>query len=272
LTQNTDNDADDKDADVNDVEKTEENNKSAMQKFSDLESAFADAKKAELMSGDASGSETGKSEAQFLDEFIAFADSSEADVKERAEDWLFDFARTATGSDAVKTLDKLGEVKPVSAYVAIHNRCKVRSIASKEWKQWLADILAGAKNANVKAYAMHFTAGMLDSLEEEMHLLEEPGIFVEAPELAAVLQALKDDDLNAEIEHLLNSIQADYADVVATGGGTMGELAASIKYRRNNLVVGQTPPDISAEDLDGVEFKLSDYRGKIVMLSFWGAW
>ena len=25
-------------------------------------------------------------------------------------------------------------------------------------------------------------------------------------------------------------------------------------------------------DLDGVEFKLSDYRGKVVFLDFWGDW
>jgi hypothetical protein len=31
-------------------------------------------------------------------------------------------------------------------------------------------------------------------------------------------------------------------------------------------------PDIAAEDLDGVAFKLSDYRGKIVLLDFWGHW
>lgn len=36
--------------------------------------------------------------------------------------------------------------------------------------------------------------------------------------------------------------------------------------------VGQTAPDIDGEDLDGVKFKLSDYRGKVVVLDFWGDW
>lgn len=39
-----------------------------------------------------------------------------------------------------------------------------------------------------------------------------------------------------------------------------------------NLSVGKTAPDIVSADLDGVEFKLSDYRGKIVFLDFWGDW
>lgn len=38
------------------------------------------------------------------------------------------------------------------------------------------------------------------------------------------------------------------------------------------LAIGQVAPEIIAGDLDGVEFKLSDYRGKVVMLDFWGDW
>src|SRR5215212_8181026 len=38
------------------------------------------------------------------------------------------------------------------------------------------------------------------------------------------------------------------------------------------LNVGNEAPDIEAEDLDGETFKLSDYRGKVVMLDFWGDW
>jgi hypothetical protein len=34
-------------------------------------------------------------------------------------------------------------------------------------------------------------------------------------------------------------------------------------------VVGKTAPEIQAEDLDGVRFKLSDFRGKVVVLTFW---
>jgi hypothetical protein len=38
------------------------------------------------------------------------------------------------------------------------------------------------------------------------------------------------------------------------------------------LRVGKEAPEIKAEDLDGKEFKLSDYRGKVVLLDFWGDW
>ena len=36
--------------------------------------------------------------------------------------------------------------------------------------------------------------------------------------------------------------------------------------------VGEAAPDISGVDIDGKEFKLSDYRGKVVLLDFWGFW
>ena len=46
------------------------------------------------------------------------------------------------------------------------------------------------------------------------------------------------------------------------------EAAAAI----NKLAVGAVAPDITAKDTDGKEFKLSEYRGKVVLLDFWGHW
>ena len=53
---------------------------------------------------------------------------------------------------------------------------------------------------------------------------------------------------------------------------TFGELAKSAIFEIQNLSVGKTAPEINGEDTEGVKFKLSDYRGKVVMLSFWGTW
>jgi peroxiredoxin len=36
--------------------------------------------------------------------------------------------------------------------------------------------------------------------------------------------------------------------------------------------VGQLAPEIEGADIDGRTFKLSDYRGKVVVLDFWGDW
>jgi cytochrome oxidase Cu insertion factor (SCO1/SenC/PrrC family) len=36
--------------------------------------------------------------------------------------------------------------------------------------------------------------------------------------------------------------------------------------------VGQPAPEIEGEDQDGKPLKLSDYRGKVVLLDFWASW
>jgi cytochrome oxidase Cu insertion factor (SCO1/SenC/PrrC family) len=38
------------------------------------------------------------------------------------------------------------------------------------------------------------------------------------------------------------------------------------------LQVGQRAPEIEGEDVDGKRFKLSDFKGKVVVLDFWGFW
>ena len=38
------------------------------------------------------------------------------------------------------------------------------------------------------------------------------------------------------------------------------------------LAIGSVAPDIVGVDVEGVSFKLSDYRGKVVLLDFWGFW
>ncbi len=43
-------------------------------------------------------------------------------------------------------------------------------------------------------------------------------------------------------------------------------------FKLENLRTGMIAPEITADDVDGVEFKLSDYRGKVVVIDFWGDW
>jgi AhpC/TSA family protein len=43
-------------------------------------------------------------------------------------------------------------------------------------------------------------------------------------------------------------------------------------FRYTNLLVGKVAPDFETVDADGNSFKLSDYRGKITVIDFWGFW
>src|SRR5262249_2849225 len=72
-----------------------------------------------------------------------------------------------------------------------------------------------------------------------------------------------------EAETAFETAAEKYADVKLLFGGTVAERVKSELHEIRNLSVGKTPPDIAGEDQDGKKFKLSDYRGKVVLLYFW---
>jgi hypothetical protein len=53
---------------------------------------------------------------------------------------------------------------------------------------------------------------------------------------------------------------------------TLGAAAKNNLFELRNLSIGKVAPDIVGEDIDGTPMKLSDYRGKVVVLDFWGDW
>ena len=72
-----------------------------------------------------------------------------------------------------------------------------------------------------------------------------------------------------EIETLFEQAAEKYGDAKTSDGGTVGERAKAELFEIRNLRIGKEAPDIEGEDQDGKPFKLSDYRGKVVLLDFW---
>jgi hypothetical protein len=77
--------------------------------------------------------------------------------------------------------------------------------------------------------------------------------------------------LTKEAEAAAEEVAAKYADI-KDYRGTLGKAAKSMLFELRNLAIGKQAPEIAGEDLDGKKFKLSDYRGKVVVLDFWGNW
>ncbi len=75
----------------------------------------------------------------------------------------------------------------------------------------------------------------------------------------------------AEAEKLFEEVAANYGDVKGYGK-TLADAAKGELFELHNLAIGQTVPDIQGEDVTGKKFKLSDYRGKVVVIDFWGDW
>lgn len=73
----------------------------------------------------------------------------------------------------------------------------------------------------------------------------------------------------AEVEKLLEQADYSYGGIKLSSGGTISESAQAELFAIRHLAVGKEAPDIEGPDQDGVRFKLSDYRGKVVLLYFW---
>jgi hypothetical protein len=75
----------------------------------------------------------------------------------------------------------------------------------------------------------------------------------------------KDEASQQEAEKLLQSVAAE-----------PGRLAEQAKRELEDIhgprALGKPAPEINGDDLDGKAFKLSDYKGKVVLLDFWGFW
>jgi thiol-disulfide isomerase/thioredoxin len=96
--------------------------------------------------------------------------------------------------------------------------------------------------------------------------------------------------VSAEVERLLARVIDDYSDVPAadwkwTGPGkvclqsepyaspkTYGSLAKSLLFELKHLAPGDQAPEIEGTDAAGDRFRLSDYRGKVVLLTFSADW
>lgn len=90
------------------------------------------------------------------------------------------------------------------------------------------------------------------------------------------LLALEPDAANGEIVRIARLVAEDYPSIVIDAGTprerTLGDWAAAQIRRLVDLAIGRTAPEIEGVDLDGAPFRLSDYRGKVVLLDFWGFW
>ncbi len=77
------------------------------------------------------------------------------------------------------------------------------------------------------------------------------------------------EDLNKQKSEVSN--QGNLANDVVKVAGEKNEIKG--QKQQNADRSGETKaPDFKLETIGGEEFKLSDYKGKVVMLNFWGTW
>jgi thiol-disulfide isomerase/thioredoxin len=76
-------------------------------------------------------------------------------------------------------------------------------------------------------------------------------------------------------EKAFEGVVKDYADcprLMRDGQRTLGEEAKQELYELRYLRVGKTAPEMEGDAVEGAKFKLSDHRGKVVVVNFWASW
>ena len=153
---------------------------------------------------------------------------------------------------------------------------------------FLRAVYGGTKNPTVRARACLALAEYLKAKGEMAVSLMEPADWERMARLQKLYGTdyfghLRNSDPGALFEEsgrLYERVLAVYAGVPYSRGKrdegfkprTLVDVAEPDLYELRNLTVGKSAPEIEGEDLAGKPIKLSDHRGKVVVLTFWGTW
>ncbi len=82
------------------------------------------------------------------------------------------------------------------------------------------------------------------------------------------------EELNKRTEMIYEKLAKDYADVaMANGRGTIGSTIKAALFELQNLSIGKVAPEVLCLNIDGdKDDKLSNYKGKVVVLDIWATW
>jgi hypothetical protein len=152
---------------------------------------------------------------------------------------------------------------------------RVQYCFRQECETFLRTVLEKSPHREVQGLACLRLAQFLASRLDRLELLkEQPALASRYEGLYGkdYLEALQRQDrvnVMKEAETLYEQALEKYGDVKTPYDGTVGETAKTELFEIRHLAVGKEAQDIEGVDQDGRQFKLSDYRGKVVLLYFW---
>jgi hypothetical protein len=189
----------------------------------------------------------------------------------------------------------------VPEFESLANECKGSELAVKCWLQ-VAELYAGKGKENepwravdvllreyIGSPALVDLPGILSRLPQNFPRDERQestlrALIEKSPErsvqaaamytLATRMQHDKaiDDTTRRAGRAMLEKLVAEYKGVKSSRGRDYSEIADAALFEMDHLQIGKVAPDFETTDENGQKFKLSDYRGKVVVVDFWGNW
>ena len=209
--------------------------------------------------------------------FLALADSApRAEAAARALAWIVAFAPDSRPAEAAarRLVAEHVDTKQ-AADVALFLAYRVRPYAGEV----LASIAERTSNAETRAWALCCLGQhrmLLARVAENLGgRLADPARAEEARasfgDAFGWVRGLDPAALEEQAVAALESAAREGRDVVRNGDRVSDVAAAALREIRE-LAVDKIAPEIEGEDVEGVPMKLSEFRGKVVLLDFWGNW
>lgn len=202
---------------------------------------------------------------EYAAEYVAFAkEYPEAPEAVQALSWAAARGDAVTKGEAMDILLKNhGDADEIAGVIS-----GLAYDSSENTEKQLRELSKEAANDKLKGIATLTLASFIGNVVRTQKYLEaNPD--ADMGENQDYIVAFK--EKSGEREALYEEVLANYANI-STRRGTLGDSATAALFELRNLQVGMDVPDIEGADLDGVDFKLSDYKGKVVLLDFWGNW
>jgi peroxiredoxin len=186
-----------------------------------------------------------------------------------------------TTADANAALEELAAHQSEVKELARLAQTVTRRYVSLAGENFLRTVGEKSENKEARGFATWGLAQMLLQFEDSLTFLENPKLDANVREqfvarrgqdLIDALTKRGKPALHKDALEQLNKVVDDYYFLDYRQTGYLGLAAEQRLFQLEHLQVGMVAPEIDGADEDGTPFKLSDYRGKVVALDFWGFW
>jgi hypothetical protein len=168
---------------------------------------------------------------------------------------------TETGCRALLWIARFGQDQTTRANVLALEELVKSYVSSPQMEEAVQDIrFASWQLGNDKTLAMlrHVNEASANKNVKAAALFSLGTVILEGRTFSS--------DKKSEAKKLFAQLKSNYP------ASRYAKMADSSIFELEHLQIGMKAPDFEATDQDGKAFKLSDYRGKVVVLDFWGFW